>query len=1186
MKKIFLFILLFITPIVVNALSICPNNANSCDIGSKNLSIDYNTRNYAERIKLKQTLNGQYVAISELLYSATINSQSRQLFCLDINALNPGYVDTVQKVDISKSNLYKGIAVIYRLWLKEGSNDNSNRIIANDAMRILVATSSNRLSGGYWDAGTTYLQNAANDLATSTKYSTFAPTPNHNTLASLKKLQKWYCAGAIAAGFANGKKDVCKSSTADLKKEDYDLLTLDNVTIGMIEDKSFTPVFTPTTGDKKTSVKVAFKLSGDGYENIKKVFAKYPNVKKNSYFKVTSCSATGYTCNVKNANTNLFDTKDGAQQIEITKTTGLPINTSIRVTVNYTYQIGYDMENLAVLTCSNKRGDCITSQYYNHNQPTQRFLMLDVEKPHDGSSSLSITIPGSSTTTKTPTTTPRPTTTTSPLYRACKKMDGKYYNKEGYETNLDTFMKECCDKFRLTSTSTQEEIDAWDKYCYKPESTTTLPRGCEYEENNGHPIYKFNSKQVTELEYLNHGCCDLDLKYLTEQAAKDKFKKNCQSSDIIHMEYECGTKAKIGSRVDTGTGVEVTECINEYEDYTKDSYIWQEPIANVINRVNVLEHSDAYKDDISEIYSSSGLINNIDRSYLTKENKASTGETIAPVSAGNNYCMLYTSESNDMHFPGTAVATSGRFFVFNELKREECVNSPDPSNNCFRQPSIDGKIYTVMHTNFEKWQSDYISATAEEARLYGKWQASYSNKDKQLYNAAKARRMALETYKTECESHNEIAKYWTYNLQPEITFKFTQKAYDGDKAIDVTDTIDMSISYEAVKYWPNATQKPKLVAGSSSGTPNKKTYTIRYGNVNETKEFDTTENYYAAFEQTVYYRPSQVTYATIGSGLIQLANDEWQTGPVYMYENGLMVGYVYNVRLTTYKGAYTTAFTFDKLGHQGSNSQSNIQRRLDEYKKENNFTELSSECVYCNQEGEFKRECDVCPEPDPNNPTPMKAAYIYRAIALSDVTPHDRENTNWSDAKGKAAEERIQSLSGSNVIASLNNEKNNAKATILSETSSDPKAKVLANDTIYNDSTREYLEYEFNLTTKDMQIIRANNNRSDFDYGALNLCANTNNTVGNPTKSQDANYCFICNQDGKECVSTFIDAFADTTTTANTRDTKWKYFFYDTDSETGTWYQGKMSSISKFENGRYPDPLNQDAYLKIYKNWP
>ena len=124
--------------------------------------------------------------------------------------------------------------------------------------------------------------------------------------------------------------------------------------------------------------------------------------------------------------------------------------------------------------------------------------------------------------------------------------------------------------------------------------------------------------------------------------------------------------------------------------------------------------------------------------------------------------------------------------------------------------------------------------------------------------------------------------------------------------------------------------------------------------------------------------------------------------------------------------------------------------------------------------------------------------------------------------------------------------------------------KITAND-IYDDSTKEYLEYEFTLTTKDMQIIKQNSARSEFSYGEINFCTETNSNTGNE-KSASADYCFSC-YDGKECQSTFINAFADQSGVelSDTRSNKWKYWFYDPVTKTGSWEKGNMKELEHYQ---------------------
>ncbi len=706
--------------------------------------------------------------------------------------------------------------------------------------------------------------------------------------------------------------------------------------------------------------------------------------------------------------------------------------------------------------------------------------------------------------------------------------------------------------------------------------TAEVPSACQYEVVDGKAIYNLNGKEVTEYEYLHAGCCEVNPNYLRDQDAILEYKNYCMENDVVFFENECGTRSKLGKNViDTASSgsVVTTTCTNEsYVDYTH-SYIWQLPMEKVMERLTRAEHG-AYADNLRKIYENEGITNYQDKTYVRSE-VSGGGKTLPAIDGKNNYCMLFTSEENNLYFPGTSIASSGRFFIFNELNKEECVNSINPGANCFRQPYVTGNIKAVMHTNVEKWEKDYLAAIEAEKAAYTAWKESNSDGDKQLYDIAVLDRKTLEKYKIECEQRNDIETFWDYNLAPTVDFKYKQKVYGGTERTEtITETVNMAISKEAVNYWPKVTTEASVVPGSKTGTKHVKNYNISYGDHNETTSFDTNSNYGITYTQTLYYKPDRVTYATLPTGRYVVAIDEYQTDRVDMLEAGLKVGYVYNVKLTTYEGIYSTAFTIDHVGHLDKDNHSNVQKTLDKYKQDNALDKLSSECVYCNQEGQFSRVCEACP--DPENPD-LTASYVYRTISLSDVTPNDRDNTNWSDAKGKSAEARIQSLSGDQIVSSLAATGKDIKVSTLGEISTEVKTENLAVGDIYNDSTREYLEYEFNLTTNDMQMIKKNTRKAEFDYSEMIMCGTSNVVTG---KSADATYCFTCNQDGKECKSTFIDAYGESSVTTVTRDTKWKYFI------NNKWEFGKMSTIDGFENGRYPDPLNQEAYIKKYSNWP
>ena len=660
------------------------------------------------------------------------------------------------------------------------------------------------------------------------------------------------------------------------------------------------------------------------------------------------------------------------------------------------------------------------------------------------------------------------------------------YKKDGVTLSgeMDYLIKGCCkinNGFNYSYLVSDSAKAYYNNYC-------NSSAACERTTSGGKSVYKWSGNVVSETEYINKGCCDVEYDELSS-SGQELYKNFCQQDDEVKFEYECGTKTILGSKVDKvgDTDITLSTCTNDssYVDYS-NSYVHQMSINNVLNRVKVLENS-AYIYSLSGIYNSSAISNYMDKTYLSKS--ISYGGQSYTISARNNYCMLYTSEDNDIHFPGTAISTSGNYFVFNELKRSECTNSESPNDTCYRQPYVEGKIHATMHTNYTKWKRDYEFAIAYEESMYNIWKETGTNSDKGIYDAAVADRKLLETYKLECESHNNLASNWNYEIEPKLDFKYTQKYYENSSAAGETiDEVPMEISYNKVKYWPNISTKPEIIAGSSSGTAKSENFTIKYGTgedaVNETTSFDANENYSIGYQAKLYYKPSVNYYQILEDGTYVKKIEEYTaTGAsTEVNNNGVKLGKVYAVKLTTYSGAYTTSFTIDNVGHLGKDS--NIQKILDDYKNENG--ELTSECVYCNQESENFRECDGC------------NSIIYRPISLTDVVPNARiYTTNWSDDKGIATKSLIQSLSGESIVAALTSEKEKieAKITTLDEiNTSDLKIESIAKD-IYDDNSKEYLEYEFTLTTKDMEIIRKNTQSADFDYGKINMCTGVVSSV-------------------------------------------------------------------------------------------
>lgn len=304
--------------------------------------------------------------------------------------------------------------------------------------------------------------------------------------------------------------------------------------------------------------------------------------------------------------------------------------------------------------------------------------------------------------------------------------------------------------------------------------------------------------------------------------------------------------------------------------------------------------------------------------------------------------------------------------------------------------------------------------------------------------------------------------------------------------------------------------------------------------------------------------------------------------------NGLEIGYVYNIELTSYQGQYTTSFKINNVGGKSNNGKRKVQELIDKYIKNNNITSFESTCNYCNMEMAFKRNCDECDETDPGEYLPQ---FYYRSISLSDVTPAEREDgeTNWSDDKGKAAAALIEQGSGlanadtkdNSYIALTDssdkyNKLNNNEYTYLADSSTGSKYD------IYDDYSKKYLEYEVTLDSKDLQMIKRNSSRSYFSYANMNMCSGNFST----TKDSDVEYCFKCNSDMKECESSLVTAYFSNTSGRS----KWKYYV------DGKFCSGSISSCivglkyttygDKSTDGVYPDPLFPKQFLNTYKNWP
>ena len=579
-------------------------------------------------------------------------------------------------------------------------------------------------------------------------------------------------------------------------------------------------------------------------------------------------------------------------------------------------------------------------------------------------------------------------------------------------------------------------------------------------------------------------------------------------------------------------------------------------------------------------------------------------------------------------------------------------NPPDysPYNVC----RTTSRLYNKTNCDAKKGNAygAYDNAVAAENNAHSDYTNAITteNNAKGAYRTAVTTRTNLQDARNTCidsiQAFKSEYKYNFDNNKPSVDFTYSQTSQKEGKT---TTTINMVDNVSPVKYWPNITTNSsnsdylglgylasgtQIVninrAGNTVGTCNDYSCTINNNSYslggssnidgcsgNKCSKYEYDGLAYSSIQGTsdatdpygedisitspetiskiYYFRPPNNTFALMNSGEYKTLN--YESNAAHSDLNGLEVGYVYNIELTTYKGTYDTSFAVGNYGYKTQNGKNLVQDLLKKFNMDGDFdlnNNLTSTCSYCNMEMAFKRNCDVC---DPNDPTTydFEPQFYYRSISLSDVTPNERDGeTNWTDAKGTAAKTQIELGSG---LANIDTVKNNNEYVALAngnDYSKDGKISTYLADSsnvgkhdIYDDGTREYLEYEVTLTTKDMQMIKRNSSRSYFNYAKMNMCAGDPKNV----KDADEQYCFKCNSDMKECESSFVTSFFSDTTGRS----KWKYYV------NGQYCVGNIKTCIKGLDytmvdskgqavtdldGIYPDPLFPKQFLERYKNWP
>lgn len=702
-----------------------------------------------------------------------------------------------------------------------------------------------------------------------------------------------------------------------------------------------------------------------------------------------------------------------------------------------------------------------------------------------------------------------------------------------------------------------------------------LPSMCETKIVGGVAEYKFGGTPKGELQYMQSGCCNLDPNYLTNPTAIEYYLNNCSTEDVVVL---------------------VNVCRNDGSGEKTKSYVYQKPIGEIMSNVNDAEESyDKGK------YRTLAELNTVLNKYKNNWDDIYTKNGISPQ---NDYCKMYTSEKQDILYPGTVESKSGQFFIFDQ----------------FQQPSVQGEIYANYHTDVKRWLRDYKAAIEKEKNDYEKWQEAAALEDavdqlgscfntrnacgcsccwngpkdedgnatcgnktcgcdemyevrdlsyaitkgdyyniegekisksaslscgcggekyrtskpypraatrEETYLISKKQRKNLEKYKEECENKTNIARDWKYELSPDLDFYYKQKINSlSGGSEEIIEEIPMQISYASDgKYWINISDRnPILISGSQRGAYSSKSHSFKYGGGGtgdeKTLYYDNTLDYQIGYEQTLYYKPSTYYYSLVPSG-------KYVT-EVYSGMSAIDIGYVYNIELTNFEDQYETWFEIRNIGHLMRNTsikpklRSNIQYSVDLYLEDNkaNYPDhnndadgkiFTNKCYYDNKQILYKNDCLDCEDPN------FVAQFFYRPIAINNLNPNNRTNTNWTTTKGITAKNNIE-LTGINIY----------------------------------DDTKKYLEYSFTLSPVDMKEIK-NYNKSN-DYSDFNLqCKN-----------------------GKECESAFLEDWATKSNTTNllndTRNNKWKYFV------NGVWERGNISNL--FTGGIYPSETEN------YSEWP
>lgn len=906
---------------------------------------------------------------------------------------------------------------------------------------------------------------------------------------------------------------------------------------------------------------------------------------------VSGCTAEGFTCSISKNNVN----SDGTIQVKVSGSVSKKESVKVYINFNGAINNADKITEIELYTCDPYKGTCLTLEHNDRRGPFQRFIKLGEGNNISANGDNYITI-------NLPSLCDDPNLSNEELLAngCCSKLDGSEFGDNSKDQ--DTYIKYCGPVVYREYECGSSDSCGENSYKAFSHSYVRL-RNMDYMIED----YKKGADLNELKDYLDYSVNSYCGAYTTEKL------------DILTP----ATAASVSGQFFVFDSYNSTD-YNNINSYFRQPYVVERVKSTLFFNYNSWKanYDNAVSDEDKKYNAWQDAVKKVRTSFEAWQD----AKDYIPTAKQN--LDLWNNASNNNKYP-FYVCVSGKNYDGNECSRRK-QKANDDYNDSIKAESDAHEAYNNAKSAEKTARNAYRSAVNKRTNLQG----------------------AREECKSAIESFESEYKFTFESEHPGVDFTYSQTSQKEGKT---TTTINMVDNTSPVKYWPNTTTGSSnnaydgIVYASSKGKfeTSRSGYTVGTcddnscnliqggytlgssqdidgctdkGRNNKCKSYDYTDGIsYSSIQGTAspandpynqeinltsketiskifYFRPPNNTFALMNSGEYKTLN--YESNAAHSDLNGLEVGYVYNIELTTYKGSYETSFSVYDYGYKTSNGVNLIQTLLKKFNLEDKFdlknNNLTSTCSYCNMEMAFKRNCDVC---DPNDPTTydFEPQFYYRSISLSDVTPNEREGkTNWTDAKGTAAKTQIELGSG---LANIDTVKNNNEYVALAngnDYSKDGKISTYLADSsnvgkhdIYDDGTREYLEYEVTLTTKDMQMIKRNSSRSYFNYAKMNMCAGFPKNV----KDDDEQYCFKCNGDMKECESSFVTSFFSDTTGRS----KWKYYvngqYCVGNIKTCikgldyTMVDSKGQVVSNLD-GIYPDPLFPKQFLERYKNWP